>query len=120
MGRATEIQMWRAAVAHPRWQRLSPAIGEVVLPECEPASRKDRKVPGWLRHLFWNADIDRLDVDRDGAFIAARVLGSEDAQAHAWAATTLSAAAFLAAASQRGLDPRRVTLARNIAAVGRS
>ncbi|MGF1616828.1 MAG: hypothetical protein ACFCU2_03345 [Acidimicrobiia bacterium] len=103
-------------VAHRRWQRLSPALVGVVLPDRRVAESRDRKVPGWLRHLFWNVDVDKLDVNRDGAFIAGRVLASADAQAHAWAATTLPSDAFLAAASQRGLDRRRAALARNLAA----
>jgi hypothetical protein len=72
-------------------------------------------VPVWLRHLFWNADVRQLNIERDGAYIAARVLASDDAGAHAWAAVTLSPEAFLRAASGRGLEPRRVALARNLA-----
>jgi predicted transcriptional regulator len=116
LGRVVDVEVWRVNVAHRRWQQLGPVLDSVVLPDRWVHEMSDRKVPGWLRHLFWNVDVDRLDVNRDGAFIAGRVLASEDAQAHAWAATTLASDAFLAAASQRGLDPRRVALARNLAA----
>jgi hypothetical protein len=70
--------------------------------------------------LFWNVDVDRLDVERDGGFIAGRVLTSEDAQAHAWAVTALQPEAFLQAASGRGLDPRKQAFALNLAASNRS
>lgn len=116
LGRVVDVEVWQVNVAHRRWQRLSPALVGVVLPDRRVAESRDRKVPGWLRHLFWNVDVDKLDVNRDGAFIAGRVLASADAQAHAWAATTLPSDAFLAAASQRGLDRRRAALARNLAA----
>jgi len=116
LGRVGEVEVWRVDVAHPRWSRLSPALAGVVLPEQPVGDGSDRKVPRWLRHLFWNVDVDRLEVERDGGFIAGRVLASEDAQAHAWAATALRPEAFLAAASVRGVDPRRAALARNLAA----
>jgi hypothetical protein len=114
LGRVDEVEVWKANVAHPRWSQLSPALAGVALPERPMGDGAE--VPGWLRHLFWNVDLDRLDVERDGGFIAGRVLTSEDAQAHAWAATALRPGAFLAAASMRGLDPRRAALARNLAA----
>lgn len=116
LGRVVDVEVWQVNAAHPRWQQLSPVLDRAVVSNRWVDKTNDRKVPGWLRHLFWNVDVDRLDVRRDGPFIAGRVLGSDDAQAHAWAATTLTSDAFLAAASQRGLDPRRVALARNLAA----
>lgn len=116
LGRVVDVEVWQVNLADRRWQQLSPVLGRVVLPDRWVDETSDGKVPGWLRHLFWNVDVDRLDVNRDGPFIAGRVLASEDAQAHAWAATTLASDAFGAAASQRGLDPRRVALARNLAA----
>jgi len=90
----------------------------VVLPERSISDSANQRVPLWLGHLFWNVDIGQLDVERDGAFIASRILASEDAQGHAWAAVTLSPDAFLHAASLRGLDRRRVMLAHNLAADG--
>jgi hypothetical protein len=95
---------------------LGPAVAKVVLPERAIGESKHRKVPGWLSHLFWNVDVGQIDVDKDGAFIASRILASEDAQAHAWAAVTLSPEAFLEAASVRSLDRRRAALAHNLAA----
>jgi hypothetical protein len=117
LGKATEVDVWHVNLRHRRWRRLGPAIANVVFPEpLGLPGGKGRGVPVWVRHLFWNADVRRLDVHRDGAYIAARVLESDDAQAHAWAAVTLSPEAFLKAGSVRGLDPRRVALAQNLAA----
>jgi hypothetical protein len=116
MGRTTEVDVWHVKLRHRRLRRLGPAVASVVFPE--PLTRDDdegRVVPVWLRHLFWNADVRQLNIERDGAYIAARVLASDDAEAHAWAAVTLSPEAFLRAASGRGLEPRRVALARNLA-----
>ncbi len=117
LGKATDVDVWNVNLADRRWRRLGPAVASVVFPESLAREDEDgRTVPVWLGHLFWNADVRQLDVERDGAYIAARVLASDDAQAHAWASVTLSPAAFLKAASIRGLEPRRVALARNLAA----
>lgn len=117
LGEVIDVEVWEVNLRHRRWRELRSALAGVVFPEppvggdgesCSP--------PVWLRHLFWNADVGKLDLKRDGAYIAGRVLASEDAQAHAWGAANLSAAAFRRAASIRGLEPRRVALARNLAA----
>ncbi|MDP3984696.1 MAG: MarR family transcriptional regulator [Acidimicrobiia bacterium] len=118
LGKAMETDAWHAELGHRRWSRLGPSLANVVLPE--PVGGENDAVgavPVWLRHLFWNADVRLRVVQRDGAFIAGRVLASDDAQAHAWAATTLSPEAFRKAASVRGLEPCRVALAQNLAAV---
>jgi hypothetical protein len=117
LGKAIETDAWQAELGHRHWSRLGPSLANVVLPEPVGGEIDDGgAVPVWLRHLFWNADVRLLDIQRDGAFIAGRVLASDDAQAHAWAATTLSPEAFMKAASIRGLEPRRVALAQNLAA----
>jgi hypothetical protein len=116
-GAVTDLGIWEANVGDPRWPELAPVLGRVVLPTHDerPADRP-ASVPAWLRHLFWNADVSRLEVDRDAAFIAGRILSSDDAQAHAWAAATLPAGALERAAVIRGIEPRRAALARNLAA----
>jgi hypothetical protein len=86
-----------------------------VLPELSEPDRH-RRVPVWLRHLFWNADVHTLDVEWDASYIAGRILASDDAQAHAWAAQTLPSEAFLEAARMRGVPARRAALARHLAA----
>jgi hypothetical protein len=116
-GAVTDLDVWGANITHQRWPELAPLLNRVVLPTLghAPADHTSR-VPAWLRHLFWNADVRRLDVDRDAAFIAGRILSSDDAQAHAWAAANLPPDAFEQAASVRGIEPRRAALAHNLAA----
>jgi excisionase family DNA binding protein len=117
LGAGTDVDVWGVNVRDRRLGRLGPVLAGVVFPGPPMGGDgDDRRLPVWLRHLFWNADTRRLDVERDAAYIAGRVLGSEDAQAHAWAAATLPADAFLRAASIRGVQPRRAALARNLAA----
>lgn len=116
LGTPVDIDMWEIDVRNGRWARLAPVLADAVLPKpSEPADRH-RCVPVWLRHLFWNADVHALDVERDASYIAGRILASNDAQAHAWAAQTLHADAFLSAARMRGVPARRAALARHLAA----
>ncbi len=116
LGAVADVEAWEAHVAHRRWPELAPMLARTVFPRHDNAADTDRRVPTWLRHVFWNADVRRLDVERDAAYIAGRILASDDTQAHAWAAQTLSAHAFARAATVRGVDPRRAALARNLAA----
>ncbi len=116
LGVPTDVDVWEINVRSRRWGRLAPILAAVVFPEASEPVVRDGRVPVWLRHLFWNADVHQLDVDRDAAYIAGRILAGDDAQAHAWAAATLPADAFLHAARMRGVPARRATLARNLAA----
>ena len=116
LGTVSEVEVWEINVRNPRWNRLGRMLGDVEFPESSVGrKRDDRRIPIRLRHLFWNADVGRLDLDRDAAYLAGRVLASDDAQAHAWAVSALPADAFLRAASIRGVEPRRAALARNLA-----
>lgn len=116
LGVATEVEVWEVDLTNSRWAELAPALAETVLPRQHRPPATDGRVPGWLRHLFWNADVRRLEPSWDAAYVAGRIIASEDAQAHAWAAVNLPGAAFLAAARMRGVPPRRAALARNLAA----
>jgi len=116
LGAPTDIEVFEIDVRNPRWVRLAPLLADVVFPKVPEPVARDPRVPVWLRHLFWNADVHLLDLERDAAYIAGRILGSDDAQAHAWAAATLPAGAFLQAARLRGMSGRRGALARNLAA----
>jgi DNA-binding transcriptional ArsR family regulator len=118
LGVPTDVDVWEIEVRNPRWSRLAPVLADAVLPEPSQPQMQDRRVPVWLRHLFWNVDIHRLDVARDAAYLAGRILFSEDAQAHAWGAANLPAHGFAAASQIRGVPPERVALARNLAAAG--
>jgi predicted transcriptional regulator len=116
LGTSTDVDVWKINVRNRRWARLAPMLANAVLPQSSEPMTRPCRVPIWLRHLFWNVDIHALDGERDGAYIAGRILASEDTQAHAWAAHTLPAAAFLEAARIRGVPARRAALARNLAA----
>ncbi|MDH3399018.1 MAG: MarR family transcriptional regulator [Acidimicrobiia bacterium] len=116
LGVPRDVDVWEIDVRNRRWGRLAPMLADAVFPETSEPAAGDGRVPVWLRHLFWNADVHQLDVRRDGAYIAGRILASDDAQAHAWAVVTLPAEAFLHAARMRGVPRRRAALARNLAA----
>lgn len=116
LGTSTDVDVWKINVRNRRWARLAPMLADAILPESSESANRPRRVPIWLRHLFWNADVHRLDVERDAAYIAGRILASDDAQAHAWAAQTLPAEAFLEAARMRGVPARRAALALHLAA----
>src|SRR6185295_8755608 len=51
-GRARKVGIWRANVTHRRWPELDRALGEVESPRR--AKQTEDRVPGHLRHLFWN------------------------------------------------------------------
>jgi hypothetical protein len=76
----------------------------------------DVRLPERFEYLFWNADIDELDVQRDGHYIASRLLMSDDVAAWGWAAHHLSADDLASAATLRHATPQRKALARNLAA----
>ena len=106
--------LWRDDVTSPRWSELAPLLGSVVFAvrPAPPAAG----VPRRLAHLFWNADVSRLDPVDDGPYLAARLLLSGDPQALAWAATNLSASALRSVVGLRGVSPDRRALAENLAA----
>jgi hypothetical protein len=120
-GTAKEMVVWRANVGHPRWREISPGLQRVELPGRTTSSdcqrrRADTRVPGHLRHLFWNTAPGQLDVDSSGPYIARRLLRTMDIQGLAWGAATLRAEDWRAALSARGLDPEVRQLGRNLEA----
>jgi hypothetical protein len=76
----------------------------------------DVRLPARFAYLFWNADIDELDVERDGRYIASRLLMADDVAAWGWALRHLSADDLASVASLRHATPERRALARNLAA----
>ena len=120
LGRARRAEPWHANVLHPDWSGIAPSLDE-VRPPRPPAARagaRDR-VPPRLRHLFWNVDSAQLDTARAGAFIARRLLRSDDPEGLAWGATHLKPSDWRKAARARGLDPRARAMAENLARYGR-
>lgn len=115
-GRARTVELlapsWDA-----RWPALAPTLARVQPPLAAVAPRAER-VPGRLRHLFWNSAPEQLDMQRSGGSIARRLLRSGDLEGLAWGAAHLRAQDWEHGAAARGLDARTRRLARNLAAAG--
>ena len=113
-GRARTVELlepsWDA-----RWPALAPTLAHVRAPQTVAAPRAER-VPGRLRHLFWNSAPEQLDVQRCGGSIARRLLRSGDLEGLAWGVAHLRAQDWEHGATARGLDARTRRLARNLAA----
>jgi DNA-binding Lrp family transcriptional regulator len=77
--------------------------------------------PAWLgvAATVGQATLAAVDVERDAALLADRVLRSEDPEAHVWMMQELPASAILRATRSRNLDPRRASLGRLLAAAAR-
>lgn len=116
-GRAREARILRANLVAPEWPGLAPALARVELPPpaAPPAQATDR-VPGRLRHLFWNVASRQLDAGEHGPFVARRLLQAGDLEGLAWGAAHLAAADWEHAARARALDPQRRALAANLVA----
>lgn len=114
-GRSVDLHLFEIAWASPEWHELAAQVGRVVLPS-RPPNRSPRVVPRRLAHLFWNADVDAVDLDRDARYVAGRLLLSDDTQAVAWAVGHLPAEALLAAGALRHATAEHRSLAANAAA----
>ncbi|MCP9484940.1 MAG: MarR family transcriptional regulator [Gaiellaceae bacterium MAG52_C11] len=113
-GRARELELVRADTSAPGWPALAPRLAAVRLPRARP-QRTSTRVPARLRHLFWNADPQRVDVRAHGAYIAERVLSAGDLDGLAWGLRVLRAADWEQASRTRGLSSAQRALARNLA-----
>ncbi len=113
-GEALEVDIVSVNVEAPGWPDLAPLLARVPLPD-RPPRRVATRVPDYLRHLFWNADFEKLDPRAHGPYIAERLLSTGDLEGLAWGARSLRAADWVKAAETRGLMPQQRTLARNIA-----
>ena len=113
-GRARELELVRADVTAQEWPALAPRLAAVHLPSRrEP--RRPTRLPARLRHLFWNADPSRLDLESHGGYIAERLLSSRDLDGLAWGVRALSARDWEQAARNRGLSAEEKALALNLA-----
>jgi len=116
-GRVRDVTVWAVRWGSPEWLAVASDIGRCVLPVPRRSARSAR-VPRRLGHLFWNVDLAELDVDRDGRFIADRILRHDDPQALAWMAVTLRPGDIEAATHGRGLSRRRAAFGRVLAMAG--
>ena len=117
-GRAREVEVVRANVSAPGWAALAPRLALVRPPDRREPDRP-RRLPPRLRHLFWNADPSRIDLEAHGGYVAERLLSSHDLDGLAWGARTLTAADWKQAAHTRGLTAAEQALARNLARAAR-
>lgn len=121
LGRAREVTVIKANVSHPDWTRLLAGLHTVA-----PAKRNEptrNGLPNHVRHAFWNVDdqtFRRLDLETDGAFIAARALSTGDANLIAFASDRLPAQAWNSVLHLRGLSAESRQTARNLALAGAS
>ncbi len=113
-GRVRDVTVWSVRWGSPEWLAVASDIGRCVLPTARRIARP-RRVPRRLGHLFWNVDLAELDVERDGRFIADRILRHDDPQALAWMAVTLRPSDIEAATHGRGLSRRRAAFGRALA-----
>lgn len=113
-GRTRQVTLYHANRRAERWLDLTPALVRVLPPRRR--TRRDRRVPTGLRHLFWNTASSQLEVGHGGPYIARRLLTTMDSDGLAWGAKNLRASDWEHAARTRGLDDRQRALAHNLAA----
>lgn len=117
LGKVVDATVYRAAVCDRRWPGIASALSAVDLPSRVRKSRPPaKKVPHYLRHLFWNTAESQLDVASSANYIARRILSSGDIQGLAWAARNLPVSAWEHASRTRGIRPDYKALALNVVA----
>lgn len=115
-GKVVDRPIWRIRRSGTQWQNVAPLIRQVVPPAPRQQPQElARRVPRRLAHLFWNADLNKVELPRDARYVAGRILTSNDTQALAWMARSLPAKPILDASQARGMDSRTQHLARNLA-----
>jgi DNA-binding transcriptional ArsR family regulator len=119
LGKATRVGVLHAEIGSEEWPEVAEAIRSVRLPGL-PSPRPARRVPPYLRHLFWNTHPRQLEVATSAPYIARRLLSNGDLEGLAWGAGHLPAEAWEEAAKARGLDPRTRALALNLARSARA
>ncbi|TXK18840.1 winged helix-turn-helix domain-containing protein [Homoserinibacter sp. GY 40078] len=110
-GTARDEDVYRLDPTAPSWKELAPRVRRVRLPQRseEPANR----VPRRFYHLFWNSDPTALTVQGNGAYIARRMLTSNDPAAIQWSLRNIPAADLEFASTGRGIDPRLTSVVKN-------
>ncbi len=112
-GRPIRVRVWRVNRASAKFGALRPTL-RLVRPPRSPCSRRSDsdRLPRQLWHNFWNADPSKLRLSKDGAYIAGRLLNSNDPQSLAWLLAEMDPETIVAASRMRGVDPARRALAR--------
>jgi hypothetical protein len=113
-GHATSATVYRVRFGSAEWLALAPLVAKIRLPHSASRSRAKR-VPPYLRHLFWNTASAQLDITSSAPYIARRLLTAFDPDGLAWGSANLPASAWEHAANTRGLEPAQRALAHNLA-----
>jgi DNA-binding Lrp family transcriptional regulator len=114
-GKVVERQVWRVARSPGPWQKVAARVRKTVLPATKKAPVTGRRLPSRFGHVFWNADLQKIDLKRDATYVAGRILASNDTQALAWMARALPTRAIVKASQVRGMTQENRALARNLA-----
>ena len=117
-GKAREVDLLTANVTAREWPELAPRLAAIERPQGDGITRQ-RRVPHYLQHLFWNTAPAQLEADRAGGYIARRLVQTGDLDGLAWGAENLDAGAWTEAARARGLSPEQRALAANLARAAR-
>jgi hypothetical protein len=114
-GKVVDRPTWRVRRSGEPWQQVAPLVRQVVPPTPKAKPKElPRRVPRKLAHLFWNADLNTVELPRDAEYVAGRILTSNDTQALAWLARSLPIKAIVKASRARGMDRQTQDLARNL------
>lgn len=115
-GAVKDVELWEISWTSRAWRSVESDVRRTVHPARPVADGAAASLPKRLDHLFWNVDRSSLDLERDGAFIALRILGSSDLQALSWLASGAISRKNLRQASRaRGLSSREKDFALNVA-----
>jgi hypothetical protein len=87
-GTAERRKVWELNWGSPEWLRVAPAVGKAVLPAGQTPVRRPSRLPARLASTFWTGDWRKLNVDKDPAYVAQRILeeGRGDPEAIAFLA----------------------------------
>lgn len=95
---------WCLVVGKP-WFQVAERVATTVLPAA-PAGKPPKRVPSRFWHLFWNGSPAGLTIERDGGYIATRLVLGPDLVARSWAICQLPAESLTKAATNRAADTR--------------
>lgn len=87
-GRAEQRQVWEVNWGSAEWLSVAPAVGKAILPTGRTAVRRSHRLPARLASTFWTGDWRKVNVEKDAAYIAQRILeeGRHDPEAIAFLA----------------------------------
>lgn len=68
-----DLPTWRLRRSGSPWQQVAPLVRLTVFPAPEVRVQElPQRVPRKLGHLFWNADLSKVDLRRDARYVASR------------------------------------------------